>query len=99
MGRGLSEQQEDAIRRLGEKQIQRGVWREGLDKGLFPPEGVRLRGSVSPRTNSGWASMSRTLRRLESRGLIHRGWRTCLSLDGWELFAQLTGDKVPWNIP
>jgi hypothetical protein len=102
MGRGLSEQQKTAVRRIGDELIRKQGRYDAAD-----PETrkyMRLRGAKdcrSPeRTPSGRASWSRTLRRLQGRGLIVRAgyggeW---LTPAGWALYRELTGKDVPTEL-
>jgi DnaJ-like protein len=88
MGRGLSEQQKTAIRRIGDELI--AIRGRPWDR----RRGVRC--STGTKTASGWASWARTLRRLEERGLVARmGWDgEKLTSAGWGLYRQLTGADV-----
>jgi hypothetical protein len=99
MGRGLSEQQRTALRRIGDELI-------ALEQDCEPDDyeslfDIRLRGAkcrAHARTESGRVSWARTLRRLQDRGLIVRrgqvggDWPTEA---GWEIYRQLTGRDVP----
>jgi hypothetical protein len=98
MGRGLSEQQKAAIRRIGDELIQRkGQYDQADDERR---KYMRLFGAKCPsdtQTESGWASWARTLRRLQDRGLVVRrgllgNWLTAA---GWTTYRQLTGKDVP----
>jgi hypothetical protein len=98
MGRGLSEQQKDAICWIGEELI--------LQYRKFPHAEVKRLCAKCPsviQTESGWASWSRTKRRLRERGLIYHWTYSAirglaghtLTPSGWEIFRQLTGQDVP----
>jgi hypothetical protein len=101
MGRGLSEQQKTAVRRIGDELIRKQRGRDEADAesrryiGLF---GARCLAYI--RTESGWASWARTLRRLEERDLIvRRGYDgDWLTPSGWALYQQLTGTDVPTEL-
>jgi hypothetical protein len=98
MGRGLSEQQKTAVRRIGDELIGKQEVYDQVD-----PETRRYLGRfgarcpTATRTGSGWASWARTLRRLERRGLIvrrgdHGDW---LTPAGWDRYRELTGRDAP----
>jgi hypothetical protein len=83
VGRGLSSQQEEIVRMIGSRRTGR---RESAAGGVVC--------ATADRTPSGWASQSRTLRRLVERGLVcrnpgGRGWR--LTPSGLDVYRRLIG--------
>jgi hypothetical protein len=98
MGRGLSRQQRDAVRRIGDELIRRKELRDQTDaesRSYRRLYGVEC--SADDQTESGWASWARTKRRLQQRGLIERrrflgDW---LTPAGWEVYREMTGRDVP----
>jgi hypothetical protein len=93
VGRGLSDQQESALRNLGYDQLGEAEYRGDGD----PSRGV-YRYRRTGTTPSEQASRSRSLRRLQGRGLVVRGCLLRLTPAGWSLFAKLTGEDVPVDL-
>jgi hypothetical protein len=102
MGRGLSEQQQHVVRWIGDELIRiQERYDEADAEHRRSPFRLGVKCSAWEQTPSGWASWSRTLRRLEERGLIDRrgffGDRR-LTPAGWTLYEQLTGKTRPAGI-
>jgi hypothetical protein len=99
MGRGLSEQQKTGVRRIGDELMRQQARYDAAD----PETRKRIRFfgakycDAPEHSPSGWASWSRTLRRLQGRGLLVRtGYNGIwLTPAGWALYRELTGRDAP----